>query len=224
MNLKFTVAGLALLGLLFRRRAEAAEVASMDLPAGATERIKKIVAGAAKYHIPPAVALAIADVESSGGSGFLKDGRMIIRFEPHIFDNYPPHKRPVVERTGTQGEWRNYERAAAIDPWAAKMAISMGMFQVMGFNYAAIGYPTVHAMFDALSKSQDAQIAAFFDYCATMTGDEYHKGPQIKLDKAAREGNFLAFARGYNGRGQSGYDTKMKERYKYWVSKGYKGI
>lgn len=225
MNAPLVIAGTVLVGLLFRRRAEAAEGGAMPAPVTGSARIAKIVKSAAKYNIPPAVALAIADVEASGGSGFLKDGRMIIRFEPHIFAKYAKGaKQPLVERTGTQGEWRNYDRAAVINPYAAKMAISMGMFQIMGFNHKVVGYPTVDAMFAAYSSSQDAQIQGFFDFCAQVTGDEYDKGPQIKLDKAAREGNWLAFARGYNGRGQKGYDKKMKARYDYWVSKGYKGI
>jgi hypothetical protein len=210
-----------LLLLLTGRKALAATL--VGGPMSADAKTQKIVESAKKWGIPPAVALAIADVESGGSSGFAKDGRMIIRFEPHIFDNY--NQTPVeTKRGGQSAEWGNYERAAKIDTTAAKKSISMGMFQVMGFNHKVVGFPTVDAMFDAYSKSQDAQILGFFEFCSKVSGDERQGGPQIKLDKAAREGNFLAFARGYNGRGQKGYDVKMKKRYDYWVKKGYGGI
>jgi hypothetical protein len=217
-----------LLLLLTGRKALAATPTGGNVSEDA--KIKKIVASANKYGIPPAVALAIADVESGGSSGFAKDGRMIIRFEPKTFDNryMVKQKKPTgmvpADRGGQAKEWAMFDKASAIDPIAAKKSISMGMFQIMGFNYDVCNYPNVDEMFKAFSTSQDAQIQGFFDFCSKITGDAYENGPQIKLDKAARAGNFLVFARGYNGRGQKGYDVKMKKRYDYWVKKGYAGI
>jgi hypothetical protein len=193
-------------------------------------KIKRIVDSAEQYNIPPAVALAIADVESGGGSGFAKDGRMIIRFEPHIFrsqtkailgDTIEP---PPLKRGGQAEEWAMFDAAVKLNREAALKSISMGMFQVMGFNHKVVGYPNVEAMFSAYSADQKAQIQGFFEFCTKVSGNESAGGPNIRLDEAARKGNFLAFARGYNGKGQQGYDTQMKKRYDVWVKKGYKGI
>lgn len=176
------------------------------------ERIKQIQKLAAERGIPEAVALAIFNIES-GGQAFGKDGRMIIRFEPHIFRNYSGGKDVAVLRTGQAGEWDNYTRAAALDPEAAMKSISMGAAQIMGFNHKMVGFNTVKDMFDTFSASEPAQIKGFFDFVKAAG-----------LESAARTGDFLTFARGYNGAGQQGYDTKMKRLYDQYVAQGFKGI
>lgn len=224
--------------LLVSRRAAAATVTKGVEGMSMTEaqRIQKIVKAAEAHLIPPAVALAIADVESGGSSGFSKKGRMIIRFEPHHFKASPDFEKVIpmppqfykadgkIKRGGQDQEWALLEAAMAIDRVAALRAISMGMFQIMGFNHKTVGYPTVEAMFQAYSTDAEAQLRGFFDFCAKTYGNEHKDGPTMRLDKAARIGNFLIFARGYNGKGQKGYDVKMKNRYDYWVKKGYAGI
>lgn len=174
--------------------------------------------------IPEAVALAIFKIES-GGQAFGKDGRMIIRFEPHVF-KYETDPRPKAQRTkpyqgqdiavlraGQAAEWDNFNRAAAIDKNAAMRSISMGAAQIMGFNHEMVGFPTVQAMFDAYAKSEEMQILGFFDFIKA-------KG----LENAARTGNWTKFAIGYNGSGQQGYDTKMANYYAKFVKDGYQGI
>jgi len=176
-----------------------------------SERTKKILEIAAARNIPPAVALAIMDIES-GGAGFAKDGRMIIRYEPHIFRKYGKGEVPA-ERGGQKAEWRNLEKASAVDHESALKSISMGMAQIMGFNYKMIGYKTVQDMYDALSKSEEAQILSFFDFIKSRG-----------IEDEARAGKWTAFARAYNGAGQKGYDTKMEKRHQYYVDRGYKGV
>lgn len=223
--------GAGILTLLFLNRKTVATVGSAVVE-GVKEdlRIKRIVDGAEKYGIPPAVALAIADVESGGGSGFAKDGRMIIRFEPKTFVSQTKKfldkavEAPLFKRGGQAEEYAMLDAASKVSRQAALSSISMGMFQIMGFNHGLVGYPTVESMFDAWSADQAAQIQGFFTFCSKVSGDEYANGPHIRLDEAARKGNFLAFARGYNGRGQKGYDAKMKKRYDTWVKRGYKGV
>lgn len=193
-------------------------------------KLKRIVDTAEDYNIPPAVALAIADVESGGGSGFAKDGKMIIRFEPHIFKDQTEKimgkevAPPLFKRGGQKEEWDMLNAAIAVNREAALKSISMGMFQIMGFNHKLVGYPDVESMFAAYSTDQKAQIKGFFDFCTKVKGNEKQGAPDIRLDEAARKGLWTVFARGYNGKGQSGYDTKMKKRYEAWVKQGYKGI
>lgn len=174
-----------------------------------TEMILKI---AKERGIPDAVALAIFKIES-GGKGFGKDGKMVIRFEGHKFKLYSGGKEVAVVHAGQKSEWDNFNRAAAIDKEAAMKSISMGGAQIMGFNHKAVGFPTVQAMFDAYSTSEEAQIKGFFDFVKAAN-----------LEKAARTGDFLTFARGYNGKGQKGYDTKMQKLYAEFVKKGYGGV
>lgn len=174
-------------------------------------RTKKILEIAAERNIPPAVALAIFDIES-GGAGFSK-GRMIIRYEPHIFRKRSGGQEVPAKRGGQTAEWDNFARASAVDPEAAMKSISMGMAQVMGFNHKLIGYATVKEMFDALSSGEVPQILSFFDFVKS-----------VGLEDEARTGKWTAFARGYNGAGQKGYDTKMAARYKHYVDRGYAGI
>jgi hypothetical protein len=175
------------------------------------ERKRKIVELAKARNIPAAVALAIFRIES-GGKAFGKDGRMIIRYEPHIFAKYSP-TRVEATRGGQAAEWDNFARASAVDPHAAKLSISMGAAQVMGFNFKMVGFPTVEAMFDALSKSEDAQIVSFFDFVK-------NRG----IEEAARKGDWTTFARAYNGAGQQGYDTMISSNYAKFVKEGYEGI
>jgi hypothetical protein len=174
-----------------------------------TDFIRKL---AKERGIPEAVALAIFKIES-GGKGFSKDGKMVIRFEGHKFKEYSGGKTVAVVHAGQKSEWDNFNRATAIDPQAAMMAISMGGAQIMGFNHKLVGFPTVEAMFNAYSTSEEAQIRGFFDFVKN-TG----------LEKAAKSGDFLTFARGYNGKGQKGYDVKMKKLYDELVKQGYAGI
>lgn len=175
------------------------------------ERTKKILEIAAQRNIPAAVALAVFDIES-GGAGFAKDGKMIIRYEPHIFKKYAGQEMPA-SRGGQAAEWANFAKASAIDAEAAIKSISMGLAQVMGFNYKMIGYETPQAMFNALSSGEAAQILSFFDFVRAA-----------KLEDEARAGQWTAFARKYNGPAQKGYDTKIAKRYQYYVDRGYAGI
>lgn len=209
LNPWWLAGGAGVLLLLTSKQAVAA--VTQILPKDA--RTKKILEIAAARNIPPAVALAIFDIES-GGAGFSsKTGKMIIRYEPHIFRKRSGGKEVPANRGGQAAEWDNFARASAVDPEAAMKSISMGMAQVMGFNHKMIGYPTVKAMFDALSSGEEPQILSFFDFIKSAG-----------LEDEARAGKWTAFARGYNGAGQKGYDTKMAARYKHYVDRGYAGI
>ena len=176
---------------------------------------------AQRIGIEPAVAVAVVAVES-GGRGFGADGRMIIRFENHIFFNlwgknnrdafntlftfnpdvtWQGHKfRPNANapfqdvHTGSQSsEWDALNVAASLDANAAKRSISMGLPQIMGFNHRRIGYDTVEAMFDAFSADERWQLLGLFAFIVTNPA----------LPAALQQGDFVAFARGYNGSGQA---------------------
>ncbi|MGQ9904420.1 MAG: N-acetylmuramidase domain-containing protein [Anaerolineae bacterium] len=178
---------------------------------------------AASIGIEPAVAVAVVAAES-GGRGFGADGRMIIRFENHVFwalwgrnnssafhalfafnsdVHWQGHKFRVNPNapwqdvhTGSQSsEWDAFHVAAALNANAAKRSISMGLPQIMGFNHSRIGYDTVEAMFDAFSADERWQLLGMFAFIVANPA----------LPAALQQGDFLAFAKGYNGPGQADF-------------------
>ncbi|QDZ29520.1 N-acetylmuramidase domain-containing protein [Noviherbaspirillum sp. UKPF54] len=109
-------------------------------------------------------------------------------------DYYPLNQRP------------NYQRlikAMQLDREAALKSCSWGMFQVMGFNHAAAGFRDIESFAKAMSTSEKEQINAFLNFIKADS----------RLLKAVREKDWLAFAIGYNGKKQAGYDRKMAKAY-----------
>jgi uncharacterized protein YraI len=186
-----------------------------------------IEAESLRLQLDPAVAVAILGVESSGRA--FERGRMVIRFENHIFLHYwgranrelfdrhftgSPHgsehrwrRDPNGEwlpcHTGQEREWQLFDFARTLDERAALYAISMGAAQIMGFNHAAIGYGTPRAMFDAFQRDVRHQLAALFRFIEVNN-----------LQEAVRRADFVAFARSYNGHGQEAvYAPRMQRFY-----------
>lgn len=188
-----------------------------------------------RLQIDVTVALAVLAVES-GGAAFGADGRLLIRFENHLFyrawgqhhqeqffqhfafnqataESWLDHQWRATPQApflplhrgdaGTQAlEWQVFTFAAGLDEQAAQMSISMGAPQILGSNYARIGYATVQAMFNAFSRDERNQLLGFFDYIRT----------DHALLTALRNQDYVAFARGYNGAGQAeAYGSKIRD-------------
>lgn len=184
-----------------------------------------------QLDIDPGVAVAVLMAESKG-EPFADDGRMIIRFENHLFhqfwgksnperfaqhfdysrspgDSWKNHQwRPDPAggwRTfhgSQQLEWEVFNFARQLDESAAMKSISMGAPQIMGFNHQSIGYSTVQAMFDEFRQSARAQIESLFRFMQSHN----------VLD-AVRNGDLRRFAEVYNGPGQADlYESIMRER------------
>ncbi|MDN5203049.1 N-acetylmuramidase domain-containing protein [Fulvivirgaceae bacterium BMA10] len=176
-------------------------------------------------------AIAVLCVESSG-KGFdpNNQNRMIIRFENHIFwsqwgkqheDQFNEHFAFNKTRKWTGHKWRK----SASDPWitmhknqagewdvlefamslskdAALSSISMGIAQIMGFNYKQTGYDSVEGMFDRFSSHISYQIRGMFEFFTT---------PMIQ---ALKSKDFVTFAGHYNGQGKKqDYGNKILEHY-----------
>lgn len=172
--------------------------------------------------IPPATAVAVLCVESSG-RGFA-NGRMIIRFENHVFwdqwgknkpDRFRQHftfdsaKRWTGHRfrttasgamtnshAGQASEWQAFELARSLNGPAALRSISMGLPQIMGFNHPLIGYDSAGGMFDRFSENERFQILGLFDFIKGA-------GPTSRMLEALRRGQYVQFATHYNGNGQA---------------------
>jgi len=184
-------------------------------------------------EIEPAVAAAVLCVESKG-KGFARDGRMIIRFENHIFWKYWGKSHPsfffshfrfdshkawrghkfrgslkngwtTFHQKGQAGEWEVFEFARSKHQRFSMYSISMGMPQIMGFNHKKIGYESVTHMFNSFAQSERNQIIGLFDFIG---------GINSNMGGALRKKEFLTFAKQYNGPGKAKvYANRIKIYY-----------
>lgn len=182
-----------------------------------------------RLGIEPGVSVAVLAIES-GGQAFGPDGRLLIRFENHLFYNYWGKNNPAkfnqhfafnpnrrweghrfranpsgawIDFHGSQPrEWEVFQSACALDDTAAKNAISMGAPQIMGFNASIMGYASVQDMFNAFSRSDRDQIISFFDFVNNVLPGGGALGHLRRKD-------FAAFATLYNGSGQAAYYASL---------------
>ena len=178
---------------------------------------------AAQLNFDPGAAVAVLAIES-GGRGFGADGRLIIRFENHLFfrqwgqdhpDAFnqffsfnadqpwldhqwrPDAGQPWRPFHGSQdGEWQVFTLARNLADSAAKLSISMGGPQIVGFNYTTLGFESVQQMFEAFSANERNQIIGLFNFI---------KGPgtNSRRVQALQAQDFVTFATFYNGPGQA---------------------
>lgn len=175
---------------------------------------------AAEYGVDERLAKAVIKIES-GGSGF-RNGRLIMRFEPHVFKSqlkelFEQHfeiGNPAWDGEQHQmrfagGDWGSFhgnqdEEYEALDlaqllaKEAALRSASYGAGQIMGFNYASVGYRSAEEMKTAFEKSEEAQIRAMFEYFR-------NRGLIEKL----KAGDLLGFASGYNGPANAAHYEKL---------------
>lgn len=171
-----------------------------------------------------AAVAAVAEVESAG-RGFLADGRPIILYERHIFyreaealdseqANSWAAKYPNIcnrRRGGYAGgaaEHHRFNTAKQLDPFWAQEACSWGMFQIMGFHWQALGYNSVTAMVNAMSKNEGAQLDALVKF---IQADK-------KLHQAMKSKQWATFARIYNGPAYKDnlYDVKLARSFEHF--------
>lgn len=179
--------------------------------------------------IEPSVAVSVFAVES-GGQAFGSDGRLLIRFENHLFYEYwgknnlakfNEHFTFSQTQRWTGHLWRSSSGAAWIDfhgnqfkEWdvlnfarnldetAALKSISMGAPQIMGFNHDIIGFSSPRDMFYLFSASEREQIVSFFDFVQRVSSSAV---------TALKSKDFRTFATYYNGSGQADhYASLMK--------------
>ncbi|MFN8375271.1 MAG: N-acetylmuramidase domain-containing protein [Anaerolineae bacterium] len=187
---------------------------------------------AAELGIMVADAAAFLKVES-GGRGFDQEsGRMIIRFENHLFyRNWGRSNRAAFDQhfrfnrgrgwtghqfrsgadgefqsvhSGQESEWTTFEFARGLDAQAAMLSISMGNAQILGSNYRLVGYRSVQEMFDDMSGSLQAQTEGLFTFIARRRGGI--------IVTALQNHNYRLAARYYNGTGQEeAYGDRIRE-------------
>lgn len=175
---------------------------SLPPPATPVQRLTAadIAQAAARLEVSPAHVKAVLDVECRG-EGLSDDGRPVILFEPHIFsretggrfdESHPGLSYPrqgMRPYPGAQAErYDQLGRALALNRLAALRAASWGLAQIMGFNHAAAGFPSIEAFVAAMYRSERAQLDAFVTLLLAWN-----------LDDALRAGKWSVFALKYNG-------------------------
>lgn len=165
---------------------------------------------------------AVATVESNG-DGMLPDGRPKILFERHVmYQRYKAavgqaqaditvlkwpgvvNSKPGGYSTGP-GEHDRLALAVAISRNCALESCSWGAFQIMGYHWKALGYPSLQDFVNAMYKGESAQLDAFIRF---IMADQV-------LVAALRDKNWAKFARRYNGPAYATnrYDVKMAAAY-----------
>jgi len=164
---------------------------------------------------------AVAEVESRG-AGFDEQGRLKILFEPHIFWQQLEEVgiNPVDHIKGNTDilakkwnpslygkysvQWDKMKRAAVIHEKAAMMSASYGMFQIMGFNCVAAGYPNIWAFINALALGEGEHLRAVSTLIANKN-----------WDRQLRAKDWAKFAELYNGSSykDNKYDIKLQIAY-----------
>jgi hypothetical protein len=151
----------------------------------------------------------VIGVETSG-CGFLADRRPQILFERHIFhrltngrfdDGDISDPNPGGYGAGGAHQFDRLAAAIALDREAALQSASWGLGQILGTNFAAAGFASVDLMVQAMSDSEDAQLAAVSGFIA-----------RNRLDRALKTHDWTSFARGYNGPGFAAnhYDVRLR--------------
>jgi hypothetical protein len=170
---------------------------------------------------------AFATVESGGRSGFGPAKMPVIAYEGHLFRKYTERKYdrshpllsyPYVEKAGPQWRannknqttaWATLVAAYRLDPAAALMSTSWGMFQIMGFNFAACGYTTVFDFVTAMKTNAGCQLKAFVGFCS--------KNPA--LVKAIKNKDYVGMAARYNGADYGDYDKRIQTAFEAFERK-----
>jgi hypothetical protein len=156
---------------------------------------------------------AVANVETKK-SPYDELGRPTILYERHKFRTHSNGRYNLThpDISGPQGgyglfrvQYSKLYRAAVLDEVAALKSASYGMFQILGENHVAAGFPTVGAFVDAMMGEERDHLAAFVSFILANPG----------MLTALRNRNWATFARLYNGPNyrDNDYDTKMQTEY-----------
>jgi hypothetical protein len=167
--------------------------------------------------VDPLVLQAIMSVESNE-KGWGPTGRVLLRFEPHVFFRetgrtvlLPGMTEPVASQTGRRRggqseEWQAYETASEIDAEAAAQSTSWGIGQIMGFNHKAIGYSSAVEMVADFDARLEAQLIGMVKFIRSNS----------RAYNALLRSDLPAFVDAYNGAdvgttGNNRYVSKMRD-------------
>lgn len=172
-----------------------------------------------ELRVHPADLEAVSIVESRG-FGWFADGRMKMLFEKHWFYKLvdrdmrtaavraglarrkwiSPKRGGYKEQKSSAQRYKILAAAIAMDKEAAYQSISMGQFQIMGFNHKICGFRFAKQMFEEFVDSEVNQLRAFANFLKNKN-----------LVTAIRQRDFEHVEGVYNGGGLGGsYARKMR--------------
>lgn len=178
---------------------------------------EQIQTAATSYGLDYATVAAVASVESSGNGFNSKTGFPIVLFEGHHFSRLTNHQYDLTNPTisypkwtkkfysGTStGEEQRLQDAIKLNRIAALQSASYGMFQIMGFNFAACGCKDVQDLVNQMCKSEESQLNLFLKFVKSQG-----------LIPHLKSKNWAKFAAGYNGPeyAKNSYDVKLAKAY-----------
>lgn len=162
---------------------------------------------------------AVADVESNGVTHWA-GGLVPILFEAHWFAKLtggrfnasnPGVSSMAWNRALYRGGPAEYERLAearALDEDAALQSASWGAFQIMGFHWRALGFPSVQAFVSAM-QTASGQLDAFVRFIEA----------DVAIHGALKRHDWQDFAARYNGPGAVDvYWPKIAAAYEKWAA------
>ena len=181
-----------------------------------------------KAGIEYAALRAVNQVECKG-RGFNGDEPVIL-FERHVFferlnehgllntarraySERPDLCNPKATPSGGYGlesaQHGRLQAAALYDRTSALESASWGIGQVMGYNWADLGYPSLQAFMNAMYKDEASQLDAMIRYIQ-------HKN---LIDELNRH-EWAKFAKVYNGSGYAKfhYDSNLAKAYKLFAT------
>lgn len=178
-----------------------------------------LVKAAELLGVPVAAVATVAQVESSG-HGFDATDKPAILFERHVFykqliknGKSDTDVASLAERmpnivnqkrggyVGGSGEQGRFSSACQIDETSAIESCSWGMFQIMGYHWARLGYTDAQDFRLHMQESEGEQLQAFCKFILT----------DADLLKALKEQSWDVFAQRYNGPAykENLYDVKL---------------
>lgn len=166
---------------------------------------------------------AVAEVEAGPEGAFFDSGEPVILFERHLFSRLTgreydgekaagvPASCAVISHPSAGGygpysaQHKRLQAAANLNRPAALRAASWGLYQILGTNHAAAGYPKLQRFITAMYRSVDDHLRAFVMFVRN----------DARLVDAIRAKEWAAFARVYNGPAyrRNRYDERMAEAY-----------
>lgn len=157
---------------------------------------------------------AFIEVETRG-TGFDKQDRVIILFEPHIFYRLlsGAKRKQAVDAGLAYKSWGeqpyprdSYPRlikAIEIDETAALKACSWGMGQIMGSNHKMVGYDSVQDMVRAFADDEETHLEAIIAFAiASKIDDDLRRlEAKLKAGQAVTPADCIPVVSAYNGKG-----------------------
>lgn len=152
-------------------------------------------------------AVNVGKVAAAAGIPYNPSTSTVVIIDQALQRGCPDIYNPVAG--GYIGGAKEYDRmakAAGLDLASAQCSASWGLFQIMGYHYSALGYPSVAAFVADAQASESLQLQQFVKFILA----------NANLITALRAKNWHNFAVGYNGSGQQGYDSRMATAATYW--------